>query len=143
MTLCYRNGLSGTHGLFSAFHRKLGEDNWFLWNFKCVTTVILADFVLLPCSLAKSMPRVCVDTQSMWVKRLKIHNEENKPADGESSQGRDPTTFMYIATVISALCPRSSPGKNTGVGCHILLWGLSPPRDQTWVCCIAGRFFTI
>ena len=36
------------------------------------------------------------------------------------------------------------PGKNTGVGCHLLL-GSSPPRDQTRVSCgscIAGGFFT-
>ena len=24
------------------------------------------------------------------------------------------------------LCPWSSPGKNTGVGCHFLLWGIFP-----------------
>ena len=36
------------------------------------------------------------------------------------------------------LCPWDSPGKNTGVGCHVLLQG-----DQTQVSCIAGRFFTI
>ena len=42
------------------------------------------------------------------------------------------------------LCPWDSPGKNTGVGCHFLLRGSSPPRDQTrvfCVSCIAGRFF--
>ena len=35
-----------------------------------------------------------------------------------------------------------SPGKNTGVGCHALLQGSSPPRNPTWVSCMAGRFFT-
>ena len=35
-----------------------------------------------------------------------------------------------------------SPGKNTGVGCHAVLQGSSPPRNRTWVSCIAGRFFT-
>ena len=30
----------------------------------------------------------------------------------------------------------------TGVGCHALLQGTSPPRDQTWVSHMAGRFFT-
>ena len=34
-----------------------------------------------------------------------------------------------------------SPGKNTEVGCHILLQGISKPMDQTQVYCIAGRFF--
>ena len=36
-----------------------------------------------------------------------------------------------------------SPGKNTGVGCHALLQGIFPTRDQTQVFHIAGRFFTI
>ena len=36
-------------------------------------------------------------------------------------------------------CPRNSPGKNTGVGCHFLLQGISWSRDQTWVFCIASR----
>ena len=37
-------------------------------------------------------------------------------------------------------------GKNTGVGCHALLWGPSWPRDLTHCVyptfCIASRFFT-
>ena len=36
-----------------------------------------------------------------------------------------------------------SPGKNTGVGCHALLWGIFQPRDQAHVSHIVGRFFTI
>ena len=36
-----------------------------------------------------------------------------------------------------------SPGKNTGVGCHALLQGISQPRDRTQVSGIAGKFFTI
>ena len=35
------------------------------------------------------------------------------------------------------------PGKNTAVGCHALLQGIFPVRDQTPVSCIAGSFFTI
>ena len=42
----------------------------------------------------------------------------------------------------SLLCPWNTPGKNTGVSCYSLLHGSSWPRDQTWVSCIAGRFFT-
>jgi len=41
------------------------------------------------------------------------------------------------------LCPWSSPGKNTGVGCHALLRGSSRPRDWIQVSRIAGGFFTI
>ena len=48
------------------------------------------------------------------------------------------------------LCPRGSPGTNTGVGCHVntgvgchaLLQGVFPPRTRTRVSCTAGRFFT-
>ena len=36
------------------------------------------------------------------------------------------------------LCLWDSPGKNTGVGCHVLLQGIFP-RDQTHVSCI-GRY---
>ena len=39
------------------------------------------------------------------------------------------------------LCPWDSPGKNTGVGCHVLLQEISQPRDQTHVSCTAGGFF--
>ena len=47
--------------------------------------------------------------------------------------GLEPTRF---------LCPWDSPGKKIGVGCRSLLQRIFPTRDQTWVCCIAGRFFT-
>ena len=40
------------------------------------------------------------------------------------------------------LCPWDFPGKNTGMGCHFLLWGSSWPRDGTHVSSTAGRFFT-
>ena len=40
------------------------------------------------------------------------------------------------------LCPWNSPGKNTGVDYHSFFRGPSPPRDQTWVSCTIGRFFT-
>ena len=39
-------------------------------------------------------------------------------------------------------CPRNSPGKSTGVGCHFLLQGIFWLGNQTRVSCIAGRFFT-
>ena len=34
------------------------------------------------------------------------------------------------------------PGKNTGLGCHFLLQGIFPTRDETGVSWIAGGFFT-
>ena len=36
-------------------------------------------------------------------------------------------------------CSWDFPGKNTGVGCHSLLWGSSWPTHWTWVSCI-GRW---
>ena len=36
------------------------------------------------------------------------------------------------------LSPWDSPGKNTGVGCHVLLQGISQPRDQTQVSHASG-----
>ena len=41
------------------------------------------------------------------------------------------------------LCPRNSPGKNTGVGCHSFLQGSSQPRGWTWVSSITVRFFNV
>ena len=41
------------------------------------------------------------------------------------------------------LCPWNSPSKDTRVGCHALLQGISQPRDQTQVSCIVGWIFTI
>ena len=35
------------------------------------------------------------------------------------------------------LCPWNFPGKNTGVGCHFLLWGSSRPVDRTHVSCVS------
>ena len=41
------------------------------------------------------------------------------------------------------LCLQKSPGENTEMGSHFFSRGSSRPRDQTWVSCIAGGFFTI
>ena len=42
------------------------------------------------------------------------------------------------------LCPRNSPGKNTGVGCHALLQGIFPTRGSNRISspALAGGFFT-
>ena len=37
------------------------------------------------------------------------------------------------------LCPWDSPGKITGVDCHLLLQGTSGPRDQTCISCISKQ----
>ena len=59
---------------------------------------------------------------------------------------------VLIAQLCLILCdpmdwspPGSSvpPSKNTGVGCHSLLQGISQPRDWTQISCSAGRFFTV
>ena len=36
------------------------------------------------------------------------------------------------------LCPWDSPGESTGVGCHVLLWGIPPTQDRSCVSCV-GR----
>ena len=41
------------------------------------------------------------------------------------------------------LCPWDPPGKNAGADCHSLSRGSSPPRDQTQISYIVGRFFTL
>ena len=41
------------------------------------------------------------------------------------------------------LSPWNSPGKNSGMGNHSLLWGIIPTQDWTQVSCIAGGFFTV
>ena len=40
-------------------------------------------------------------------------------------------------------CLCNFPGKNTGVSILPFSRGSSPPRDQTHISCIAGRFFTV
>ena len=41
------------------------------------------------------------------------------------------------------LCPWDSPGKNTGVGCHLLLQGIFPTQGSNWhTSALAGGFFT-
>ena len=71
------------------------------------------------------------------------------------NQTPDIPSIVLVAQSCPALCnpmdcspPDSSvhgdsPGKNAGVGAHALLRGSSQPKDQTWVSCTAGRFFTI
>ena len=41
------------------------------------------------------------------------------------------------------LCPWNSPGKNTGVGYHVLLQGIFPTQGLNLGSYIAGRLFTI
>ena len=40
---------------------------------------------------------------------------------------------LYRMWLARLLCPYDSPGKNTGAGCHALLWVSSRPRNQTRV----------
>ena len=50
------------------------------------------------------------------------------------------TYELYLARL---LCLWNHPGKNTEVGSHSLLQGISWPRDWTWISSIADRFFII
>ena len=63
---------------------------------------------------------------------------------------REVKSESVVAQSGLALCnpmgwsPRgSSPGKNTGMGCHSLFQGISPTQQSTWVSCITDRFFTV
>ena len=53
--------------------------------------------------------------------------------------------YVLVAQSCPTLCypidcrnPWDFSGRNTGVGCHFLLQGISLPRDQIWVSCIAA-----
>ena len=52
-------------------------------------------------------------------------------------------TWLSDWTELRLLCPWNSLGKNARVCTHPLLQRSFWPRDQTWVSCIAGRFFAI
>ena len=51
----------------------------------------------------------------------------------------DPIDYSPLGSSVHG----DSPGKNTGVGCHALLQGISQPRDQTQVSHLAGKLFTL
>ena len=65
------------------------------------------------------------------------------------------TVLCLVAQLCLTLCdtmdcsppgssvPRDSPGKNTGVGCHTLLQGISSTQGLNPDACIAGVFFII
>ena len=48
-----------------------------------------------------------------------------------------PTLYNPMDTRL--LCPWTSPGKNTGVGCISFFRGSSQPRDRTLISCIGRR----
>ena len=57
-------------------------------------------------------------------------------SDSVQPHGQEPTRL---------LCPWDSPGKDTVVGCHALLWGIFPMQGSNlhlFTTALAGRFFT-
>ena len=50
--------------------------------------------------------------------------------------------YIYIYRYIKTLCPWDFPGKNIGMVAISFSRGSSWPRDQTWVSCLSGGFFT-
>ena len=58
-------------------------------------------------------------------------------SDSLQPHGHEPTRL---------LCPWDSPGKNTGMGCHVLLQGILPDLGMNphllFLSVLAGRFFT-
>ena len=56
------------------------------------------------------------------------------PSPGNlSNPGIKPRSPALQADSLPTEPPGDSPGKNTGVGCHALLQGISQPKDQTHV----------
>ena len=54
-------------------------------------------------------------------------------SDSLRPNGLQPTRLLF---------PWDSPGKNTGVGCHVLLQGIFPTQEPN-LGLIAGKFLTI
>ena len=61
------------------------------------------------------------------------HTLVNKESESVSHSVVSNSLWPHGLQPASFLCPWVSPGKNTGVGCHSLLQGISQPRDGTWV----------
>ena len=62
------------------------------------------------------------------------------------SQPQSEKKWKFSNSVVSDslwphVCPQNFPGKSTGVVAISSSRGSSPPRDQTWVSCIAGRLY--
>ena len=79
----------------------------------------------------------------MQMSTTNLKNDLATPSRGEEvkwscSVVSDPL-WPHGLQPIRLLCPWDFPGKNTGVGCHFLLQGSSPPRDRTQVSRIVGR----
>ena len=51
--------------------------------------------------------------------------------------------FPHGLQPAKVLCPRNSPGKDTGVGNHFLLHRISPTQELNPICYTAGRLFNI
>ena len=52
-----------------------------------------------------------------------------------------PTLWPHVLQPPRLLCPWDFLGQNSGAGGHFLLWGIFPPRDRTYVSCLADEFF--
>ena len=59
----------------------------------------------------------------------------------ESLQSCPTLCYPMDSSPVRLLCPWDSPGKKMEWVAILSCRGSSPPRDQTWVSCIAGRLF--
>ena len=75
----------------------------------------------------------CPKLSACWIEKSESVSR-SVSSDSWRTHGLQPTRL---------LCPWNLPRKNTGVGCHSLSRGYSPPRDWTQDSCIAGNFFTV
>ena len=65
--------------------------------------------------------------------------EKREGTEKLKSEGMEATTSDSLRLFVAdrLLCPWESPGKNTRVGCHALLQGISPTQGSN--SCLIGR----
>ena len=51
--------------------------------------------------------------------------------------------YICVCVCVCVCVYKSSPGKNAGVGCHVLLQGIFPTQGLNPVSCMAGKFFKV
>ena len=85
------------------------------------------------------------DSGAWWAAVYGVAESSQTRLKRLSSSSSSSCVWLFTApwTVVPRLlCPCTSAGRNTGVGATSFSRGSSWPRDQTWVSCTAGEFFT-
>ena len=99
-------------------------------------------------SLVCCGPRGCKESDTTY----QLNNNNSLPTKRvEGMENKESVSCLVVSDsmrphgllLTKLLCPWSSPGKNTGVGYHVLLQGIFPTQGLNLGSYIAGRFFTI